>query len=81
MSVDNWNQDPALNNILEGFDISEGSLPHDYNDLIRKMAAEIKIFFEKTYRINETLKYTAAGAADPFAAPKLDGYIWIEYTP
>lgn len=80
MAVEDWNTNPALNGTLEGVDVSEGSLPRDFNDCFRKIAAAIKVFFNKAYRKDETIKWTAAGAGDPFSV-HADGDIWIEYTP
>lgn len=80
MAVEDWNTNDSLNGTLEGVDVAEGSLPKDFNDCFRKMAAAIKVFFNKAYRKNETIKWTVAGGADPFSV-HTDGDIWIEYTP
>lgn len=79
MAVENWNTNEALNNTLEGEDVSEGMLPGPLNNTIRKMAAAIRVFFNKTYRKNETVHITAVGGAAP-ASPVEDD-LWIEYTP
>lgn len=82
MAVEDWNTNAALNVSLEGVNVAEGSLPADFNDCFRKIAAAIKVFFNKTYRKSETIRYTAAGAADPFLpSAHTEGDIWIEYTP
>lgn len=80
MAVENWDTNEALNTTLEGENAAEGSIPAGFNNLFRKMAAAIRVFYDKSYRKNETIKATAAGAADPFTAP-VENDIWIEYTP
>lgn len=80
MAVQDWDTNPDNNGTLEGVNVAEGSLPRDFNDCFRKIAAAIRVFFDKSYRKNETIKFTAAGAANPFTAPT-EGDIWIEYTP
>lgn len=79
MAVENWNTDPLLNNTIEGESIAEGMLPGPLNDWGRKICAAIKVFFNKTYRKNETVYITATGGAAP-ATPAEDD-LWIEYTP
>jgi hypothetical protein len=80
MAVENWNTNDTLNNTLEGVDVSEGCAPSGLNNMFRKMAAAIRVFYDKSYRKNETIKATAAGAGDPFVT-HAEGDIWIEYTP
>lgn len=82
MAVENWNTDQALNVTIEGEDMSEGgTLPPDMNDVVRKMCAAIRVFFNKAYRKDENIKFTTTGAADPFGATHAENDIWIEYTP
>lgn len=82
MAVENWNTDQSLNITIEGEDMSEGgTLPPDMNDVVRKMAAAIRTFFDKSYRKAETIRATATGAADPFGGAATENDIWIEYTP
>jgi hypothetical protein len=80
MAVENWDTNEALNGTIEGENVAEGSLPGDLNDVVRKMCAAVKVFYNKAYRKNETIKATAAGAADPFSTHAEDD-VWIEYTP
>lgn len=77
MSVEQWNTNPALNGTIEGENISEGMLPAQLNDTIRKTCAAIRVFFDKSYRIGENVTIAASGGAAP--ASPVEGYIWIEY--
>lgn len=79
MAVGDWDTDPELNGTLEGVDVSEGSLPRDFNDMFRKMAAAIKVFFNKTYQKDVNVTIQATGGAAPGAPAEND--LWIEYTP
>ena len=80
MAVENWNTNDALNVVLEGVDVAEGSIPATLNNLFRKVAAAVRVFYDKSYRKDETIKSTVTGGADPFVAP-VENDIWIEYTP
>lgn len=80
MAVEDWNEDDTLNGTLEGEDLSEGCEPQGLNDAIRKMASSIKIFFNKALRHGDNVKFTAAGAADPYSV-HAENDLWIEYTP
>lgn len=80
MAVQDWNTDPDLNGTLEGIDVAEGSLPKWFNDCFRRIAAAIRVFYDKSYRKAETIKWTPAGDPDPYTT-HADGDIWIEYTP
>lgn len=79
MAVQDWNTNHDLNTTLEGINVAEGSLPADFNDCFRKMAAAIRVFYDKSYRKNENIVITAAGATAPSSPAEND--IWIEYTP
>lgn len=79
MAVEDWNTNPDLNVSLEGVNVAEGSLPADFNDCFRKIAAAIKVFFNKAYRKQENVTIQAAGGAAPSSPAEND--IWIEYTP
>lgn len=78
MAVQDWDTDPAFNNSLEGEDVSEGCLPAGFNNLFRKMAAEIRIFYDKAYRKGENIFIQPTGGAAPAMA---ENDILIEYTP
>lgn len=79
MAVENWDTNDTLNLTLEGIDVAEGSQPRWFNDMFRKMAAAMRVFYNKSYRKGETIKYQATGGALPGTAE--DGDILIEYTP
>ncbi len=78
MPVQNWNTNEAFNNTLEGEDVAEGCIPAGFNNLFRKMAAELRVFYNKSYRKNETVFIQATGLAAPAMT---EGDILIEYTP
>ncbi len=78
MPVQDWNTNEAFNGTLEGVDVAEGCLPAGLNNMFRKMAAAIKVFYNKAYRKNENVFIQATGGAAPAMT---DGDILIEYTP
>lgn len=80
MAVENWNTNPDLNTSIEGIDVSEGSLPKDFNDCFRKMAAAIRVFFDKSYRKTESVRIQATGGALPTTGLS-ENDICIEYIP
>ena len=79
MAVENWNTNATMNNSLEGVDVSEGCLPKDFNDLFRKMAASIRVFYNKAYRQGENVYFITTGSPAPGGLQEND--IVIEYTP
>lgn len=79
MAVENWNTNHVMNNSLEGIDVSEGSLPKDLNDVIRRIAASVRIFYDKAYRKNENVRIIASG--DPIPGGLAENDIVIEYIP
>lgn len=79
MSVDAWNTNEALNGTIEGENVAEGSLPGPLNNVIRKMAAALKVFRNVAYCKDKNVTIQASGGAAP-AAPSEDD-LWIEYTP
>lgn len=79
MAVDNWNTNEALNGVIEGENVAEGSLPGVLNNVIRKMAAAIRVFRNNAYCKDKNITIQASGGAAPVAPAEND--IWIEYTP
>jgi hypothetical protein len=80
MAVEDWNEDDDLNGTLEGVNVAEGSLPADFNDMFRKMAASIKTFFLKSYRKTESVRIQATGGSLPTTGLS-ENDICIEYIP
>lgn len=79
MAVQNWNTDPDLNGTLEGVNVAEGSIPADFNDCFRKIAAAIRVFYNKAYQKDVNVTIQASGGATPGSPQEND--LWIEYTP
>lgn len=79
INIDAWNANEALNTVVEGENIDEGSLPNRLNNFLRKQVAAIKVFRTKAYCKDLNVTIQASGGAAP-AAP-VDGDLWIEYTP
>lgn len=84
MAVQDWNTNEALNVVLEGENVAEGSLPPGLNNMARKFAAALKVMYNSCYGsgVNggkQRITIQASGGAAP-AAPN-DGDIWMEYTP
>jgi hypothetical protein len=79
INIDAWNTNEALNTVVEGEDIAEGSLPNRLNNFLRKQVAAIKAFRDIAYSKDKNVTIQASGGAAP-AAPS-DGDLWIEYTP
>lgn len=83
MAVENWNTNEALNPVLEGVPCGEGAMTFpSINDLFRKMAAAIKTFYTRTWKISgadKNVTIQAVGGAAPGSAQEND--LWIEYTP
>lgn len=80
MAVENWDTNPDLNTSIEGIDVSEGSLPKDFNDCFRKMASAIRVFFDKSYRKAESVRIQATGGSLPTTGLS-ENDICIEYIP
>ena len=78
MPVQDWNTSEAFNNSLEGEDVAEGCLPGGFNNLFRKMAAAIRVFYNKSYRKDETIFIRVLGTTAPAMT---ENDIYIEYTP
>jgi hypothetical protein len=79
MPVQDW-QELGPNNVIEGIDAAEGSMtPPNINNLFRAMAAAIKVFYNKTYRKDETVKIIVN--TDPTPGGMADGDILIKYIP
>lgn len=79
MAVQDWNTDPDLNGTLEGVNVAEGSIPADFNDCFRKIAAAIRVFYNKSYQKDVNVTIQATGGAAP--ATPVENDLWIEYTP
>lgn len=79
MAVDDWDDDPLLNNIIEGENIAEGMLPGALNNWARKICAAIKVFRNNAYCKDKNVTIQPSGGAAP-ATPAV-GDLWIEYTP
>ena len=77
MAVQDWDTDPTLNNTLEGVDVAEGCQPAGLNDMFRKMAAAIKVFYNNTYSKTNNVTIAASGGALP-ASPD-EGDFFLEY--
>lgn len=77
MPVQDWNTNDTLNITLEGVDVAEGCQPAGLNNMFRKMAAAIRVFYNKAYRIGENVTIQASGGAAP-ASPS-EGDLWVEY--
>lgn len=84
MTVQSWNTNPDLNTVIEGENTAEGMLPGKFNDVIRKIAAALKVMYNSTYGNavdggGKRITIQASGGAAPVTPS--DGDIWIEYTP
>lgn len=79
MAVDNWDTNEALNGTIEGQDVSEGSLPKYLNDVIRRMAAAIRVFRNNSYCKDKNVFITVDTASAPTALA--DNDLWIGYAP
>lgn len=83
MAVENWNTNDTLNVVLEGVSTGEGAMTFPtINDLFRKMAAALKTFYGRTWKISgadRNVTIQAVGGAAPASAQEND--LWIEYTP
>jgi len=77
MAVDNWNTDEALNTTIEGEDASEGCLPGGLNNILRKMAAALRVWRNSSYCIDKNVTAQPSGGAAP-TAPQV-GHLWIEW--
>lgn len=80
MAVQDWNTNPDLNTSLEGVDVSEGSIPADFNNCFRAIAAAIRVFYDKSYRKAESVRIQATGGALPTTGLS-ENDLCIEYIP